>query len=279
MTSATKGTRCGVDRPARDVGQLYVKTAQLSFGDLFQSQVLFDAHLRGDATPLSSNRFGKDGSKLAYLPQSTQQDFILAHGLSCRAVVISDDCAIDDALGVDRERQEMRGRVLFAAVYDATEEEVKGVEQTKPFDRFGLKGEGAVAPGIVELRKVFMVDIHDVHDSLDQRIATLDDDLSGQLAVRWSAFANRRGPLAAADRASKLAKLIAGNDHPSAQHRAVGRAVAQVVADAWTFEGRDLEAVSTTKPDELKTVVEGMRSGLQRLMESTGAAIDALTQN
>jgi hypothetical protein len=113
---------------------------QLDFGDIFSVAFFHDAYLRDDATNMGSHEFSR-GRGLGYAPalkQQSRDDFLLAHGSPCRAVLLSEACAIDDALGVGRPSSRLQGRLLFARLLDADENEIRDLKQRPAFDRFPL---------------------------------------------------------------------------------------------------------------------------------------------
>ncbi|HEY6088709.1 MAG TPA: hypothetical protein VD771_02865 [Gemmatimonadaceae bacterium] len=170
-------------------------------------------------------------------------DFVLGHGTSCRAVIVSEDCVIDGEFG--RGEDQRRGRLLFAAIRDSTEEEIRGLIDNPTFDRFPLPADELVDQGgIVDLRRLFMISVDSVDPDL--RFASLSDDVAEDLAVHWSAYVTRHGPLPGLRNSEKLALLLAGGRTalPSEEHRRIGGLVSEVVNSSWRFEGEALEGIS-----------------------------------
>ncbi len=121
----------------------------------------------------------------AFLPH---HDFVLAHGTPCLGILVSDDCAIDDAFGVDRQRADPRGRLLFAAVTEATQLEIQALEDLPAFDRFPLPADARFAGGIAELRRVFMLDARAVKTDPGDRVVLESTSTEAPL-LRGSLFA------------------------------------------------------------------------------------------
>jgi hypothetical protein len=274
----------------------------IRFGDLFESQVLFDAFLKADAAQLGSHQMGEPLRKrlaaqynrpeianaaeaIAFsglLPKRPDQDHILAHGRSCRAAMISDDCEIEDAL--HRRGKEPGGRLLFAAIRNVTIEEVDALREEPAFGHFPLPPEDPLvrSPGVIDLNRLFMVTTRDI--AATTRFATLSDEAAEELAVSWAAFATRHGPLAGLKNAEKLAKLLAGgrNGNVEEKHLAASRLVSELINLAWLLEGDALGEVSeafdadNVDPSQpIARVIEVVR----KLLESAAGALEALTSS
>jgi hypothetical protein len=158
-------------------------------------------------------------------------------------VLITDNCAVDTALGQDRKNTEPKGRLLFAPVTEASQEDIDPAS----FGRFGMPGwEGHLPAGIAELRRCFMVDARDVAAHKGDRVASLGAAAAEDLELRWNAYAARRGPLASTRNAEKLAALLArarGNGDLLDPEKDLTRSVAQAMATAWRAEAA-LEAAA-----------------------------------
>jgi hypothetical protein len=207
-------------------------------------------------------------------PQTT--DFLLAHGIACPAVLLTAACSIDDALGVDRNHDK-QGRLLFGAIRLAEKAAIDAVEQTEPYDRFPLPADARFHGGILDLRRLFMVDVRDVSEKPVDRVASLTDEAALQLAVRWAAYANRRGPLVAARNAESLAKLLAGSDSPPPAYLDEAQRLAQVVGSTWeleaALEGTEDLAESGENP---AAFIEALIGNLDQLTQLARQASDGL---
>jgi len=262
------------------VTELYAApAADVSFGDIFDASFLLDVHLRADAVQLGSRRLpDKQGSGMAYSEHfAGNRAYVLGHGTPHTAILITDNCVVDTALGQGRESGTPKGRLLFAPITPARDQDLG----TQAFGRFDLPGDGCFNTGIAELRKCFMVDARDVATVKDARLKALTPDFAEELEVRWNAFAARRGPLAATRNADKMVGLLTrerGSEEPTAGDLDVGREVAEVVARAWRLEGHDLEAVADalTGDADGRQELELLEDALRRLSGQAIQAADAL---
>jgi hypothetical protein len=226
--------------------------AKLSFGDLCHGEIFFDAYLRFDAAALRERtvtatflkkEFQTD-TLTSYIPVNenvpalkTQQgrDFLLAHGSSFdTAICLSDDCEIATRLG--RGGEEPSGRLLFAPVTPLKPEEKETLTNTN-------WGRMLLDTQVLEIRRAFSVAAEDVaemdsHKGLNRR--SLDDNAKLRLAVWWSAYACRRGPLVDAMNLGKLAKIAEAHDEADrgVQMQAT---LTTLAAAAWKLQGRAIE--------------------------------------
>ena len=267
---------------------------ELSFGDICEAEFLFDVHVRADARAMgreiaqasfAARRWNIDADVPYFVPGVSireGQNYVLAHGLHQLAVVLSDDCLIETALGRDTGGPTNR-RLLFAPVVAASGEEVAELAGGN-FGRFPLPGnERDEEDRIVDIRRCFMVDARDVHEAhtADRfRIASLDDPTRDELAIRWSAYALRRGPFVAEDSLEKFAEHLLDSGRVADEATAVdvaGRLV-DVVAAAWGYEGRGVEGAGTAAEDgrEPELAIEVLVAELEQLRATTDAALDAL---
>ncbi len=261
--------------------ELYAEpAAAVSFGDIFEASFLFDVYVRADAVQLGRRAAPqKHGGGFAF-SASFREDraYVLGHGAPHRAILITDDCVVDTALGQGREDGKPKGRLLFAPISPATESDLK----TQAFGRFALPASGKMRDGVVELRKCFMVDARDVADHINARVATLAPCLVEDLEVRWNAFAARRGPFAALRNAEKLVGVLIeerGAGEPDEGDKVVGQEVAAVVATAWRLEGSDLEAVADAFNDKTdgSPALAALEAGLRELSDQAAKAAEMVS--
>jgi hypothetical protein len=204
--------------------------------------------------------------------------WVLAHGGSCRAVLITDNCVVDTALAQDRTEGKPKGRLLFAPVSAIELSELP----LRTFGRFALPAwDGEWAAGAVELRRCFMVDARDIATHRDARRASPDTALAEELEVKWSAFAARRGPLASARNAQKLAELLSsinGDAELGEDDIAVGYAVPEALSLSWRLEGKDLEAVADVHAAGASSTaeVEALEDALRGLADAATLAAESL---
>lgn len=219
--------------------------AEVSFGDIFSATFLHDVYLRSDAQLLGTRDVpAKHGGGLAYSPSfGRNREYVLAHGARCQAILITDNCVIDTALGRDGAARGPRGRLLFAPILPMPAED----RSTNAFGRFPIPEAPDVEGGIAELRRCFMVDARDVADNAGARLASMASELAEELEIRWNAYAARRGPLAALRNAEKLASLLAraaGRTALGESDLEAARSLAEAVTASWKLEGRYLEAAA-----------------------------------
>lgn len=239
---------------------MYRKPAQdepILFGDVFSSDWLFDAVLNSDAIPLREVMMR--GGARGYAPveaggPGTSGDLILAHGNACRAIVVSDDCEIETCL----IRREGRSRLVFAAVapWPADAPGAAQAARMTSFRRHPLEPADGFAGGIAEFFRLFAV-AGTALLKQPRRVVVLDDDARALLEQRWAAFATRRGPLAAADNATKLAHvldakgdtgrfdlLLGGDALPNDRAQDAAKAVARALVQAWRTEGEIMQGIA-----------------------------------
>lgn len=231
---------------------------QLGFGDVCSADWLHDVHLRADARALRREdmdvnawwrkRLGlaEDLTRfpiwLAAVDPREEETYVLAHGRARDAVVISDDCIIESALG--RDGRGPSGRLLLAPTVDATQDDYEQFAREPSMGRFWLPGDDQHGDSrFIELRRAFMVDARDIADGLpDLVVRSLVDGVRADLATRWAAYAARRGPLIVEDNAGKLARLL---HHHIGGTPAAAVAAAKLIASpavvGWRFEGKALE--------------------------------------
>ena len=220
---------------------------------------------------------GPDGIQVfsPAIPLGTEEDALLAHGLPTHAIVLSDECDIEEVFG---RGGTPKGRLLFAAVSERETSEINAVAEHEPFDRFALPAGGDWPGGVAELRRVFMVDVRAIDPEKTPRVTRLGDGLSQGLAITWAAYATRRGPLAASKAAEKLAGLSSRGGEVSPEIRAAAVSVAQTVAAAWTMEAEGLDEAAIAFEDgaDPNPAVERLIESLQELATQASAAATAL---
>lgn len=265
---------------------------QLGFGDICEADFLHDIHVRKDARVMGTQEMGGAFAKKQfnvdypvryYLPEQAQkpgENFVLAHGGPGNAIVLSDNCAIETNLG--RPGASPKHRLLFAPVADATADEVADLE-AGGFGRFPLPADARVAQHrVVDLRRCFMVDARDVREALTAggfRQRSLDEEALSGLAIRWSAFAIRRGPFVSANSLEKFAQhLVATGAAPTDLAGALVSALLEVVQAAWIYEGEAVEGAGVAADEELApdAVLAKLDDTLSVLGDSVSDALQAL---
>lgn len=263
----------------------------LLFGDVFSSNWLFDAVIKKDAIPLREVNLRGGGRGYAPVtpegPQ-TDKDFLLAHGRTCRAILLSDDCEIETCL----VRKEGKSRLVFAAVAEWPTDNAtaaKAVRMTT-FRRHPLEPADGFEGGIAELSRLFAVSGQALLNT-HGRVVALDDHARALFEQRWAAFATRRGPFAASDNATKLAHvldangesdrfdlLVGGDALPNSAAQDVAKAVARAFTQSWRTEGEVMQRIADiyekrTVGDEEVALLE---AELRKLGEFAVAAADEL---
>jgi hypothetical protein len=267
---------------------------ELSFGDVCEAEFLYDAHVRADARAMGADvapaafakkRWGIDADVAFFIPGvgiGGDRHYVLAHGVHQGAVLLSDDCHIASALGRDTGEPTNR-RLLFAPVVEGSEEEVAELEEAN-FGRFPLPADDRFdSHGVVDIRRCFMVDARDVHAALTAggfRVRSLSDEARADLAIRWSAYAVRRGPFVAEDSLEKFAEYLldARHVHDESDALDVAGKLVDVVAAAWGYEGRAVEDAGNAAEDRRppRDVIDELVRELELIRDRTGDALAAL---
>ena len=271
----------------------------ISFGDIFESDHLIDVYVASDASPLGGGPMPrKSAEKIAdhnnleltdfgdmipvYTPAMEQHPdrfHVLGRGSNMkleapnRAILLTDSCAIDTALVVDRKGRRKRGRLLFAPVAPAKVGEVDGLVEQPVFGRFPLAKNKVFKDGaIAELRYCFMVDVRDVND--DDRILALTEEAAEDLEVAWNAYALRRGPLATEHNAAKLRAILAGNADLS-ELEDLAEMIGEALNVAWRLEGCLADAAES--PPLNPEQVDQLTANLKELEEAARLAHERLS--
>jgi hypothetical protein len=260
----------------------------LLFGDVFSSEWLFDAVIREEAIPLREIELAR-GRGRGFTPvraegPQTEKDFVLAHGRSCRAILVSDDCEIETCI----VRRKGKSRLLFAAIspWPSDEASAGKAARMKTFRRHPLEPADGFEGGIAELFRLFAVSGEALLKT-NGRVVGLEEDARALLEQRWAAFATRRGPFAAVDNATKLAhvldangegdrfeRLIRGDALPTDEAQDVARAVARAFNQAWRTEGEIMQKIADVH--ESRSAGEGEVAILEAEMRTLGdLAIEA----
>lgn len=274
--------------------------ADVSFGDIFEGEHFVDVYAKLETRPLGGgdtprvtterilkkfNRTLSPGDPVPVyspaLPPLKESFHALAFGGArmkgdrrlC-AILISDSCIVDTALGEERGRR-AQGRLLFAPIVTAAEAQVRQLQERRVFGRFPLamNTEPHFDGGVAELRDCFMVDARDVRAA--DRILSLTEEAAEDLEAAWDASAMRRGPHVVEHNVTKLARSLTGGDEVSAADVEAVEMIAHALTTAWRLEGGLLRAAADDeRPDpaalqrivaELKTLEESARVAQERL--------------
>lgn len=268
-----------------------VETEPVAFGDMFSSDWLFDAFLHQDAVALRPVQM--KGGAVGYAPvpahgAQANNALVLAHGEKCRAILVSDDCEIETCL----LRRGGRGRLTFAAVTPWPKDPTAATdaERMTTFRRHPLIPADGFEGGIAELFRLFAVTGTAILGT-SGRILALHDDARAHLEQRWAAFATRRGPLAAAESATKLAHmldalgnpgrieyLVKGDAMPDESAIGAARAVARAIVQGWRVEGEVMQRVAAAHEARRDAVEEitALEGELRQLSEYAASAAEQL---
>lgn len=265
---------------------------EIRFGDIFEAPHLFDIFLRDDGVAVGpttlparfAERFGQsagvtiEGAIPLYspnLPLPHRADFVLAHGTTQRAVLVSDNCTIATVFGYGRDRPRPTSRLLFAAVLDKPGE-IEDVAVTQPFNRFALEKAGFFDGGIIDFRHLFIVHARAVDPG--RRKASLLDDVLDELEVRFSAHTVRRGPLVIDRNADKLITLLRSAGIAEADANEAGAHVARALNLSWHAEGGALGDAAEAADDETpgQEAVQRLADDLRALATATAEAATSL---
>jgi hypothetical protein len=266
------------------------RRSDLSFGDVCETDFLYDVFVRSDTRGLRREEAPAKFAQarwqinepvpyfISALERREQETYVLAHGWHRRAICISDDCFILSALG--RNGGSPDGRILFAPVMPATQEDLAGFEEYPTYGRYPLIADDVfVENSIIELRRCFMVDARDVAAALpDFVVLSTSDSVRVGLANRWSAYAARRGPFVVEDNVEKLAELLIEYGIEAADAESLGNALAAAAAAGWTYEGGGLEGAGIAADEHHPPgpALEELERLLAQLADLTDVARHAL---
>jgi hypothetical protein len=267
---------------------------EILFGDIFEASYLFDVHLaddaarmgRGEFPPVVQQKYGTtDPLYSTGLP--VNDDIVRAHGrsgreregrknkdtltLPGRAILLSDDChiptAYGDRPGRERDRTQARGRLMFASLIDATDDQIAEIAGDNNYGRFAIPAHALLGkqPAIAELRRPFTVHARAVDPA--HRLASLEPDVKRRLETRWNAFSCRRGPEAARTNAQKLGKLLQAGEEPGSQEKEAAQLVGTTLVTAWDLEGSVMRSVSLAQErgESGNAEIEALSRQLQEL--------------
>lgn len=274
----------------------------ISFGDIFEGDHLIDVHARRETRPMGGgdmprktaermsdvvNRPLIDSAQtvpvytpalspapesfhaLAFGGQRMKQDAPL------RAILLSDSCAVDTALGTERG-QRTQGRLLFAPIAPATEAQVTKLKGRRKFGSFPLPEDAKLhfEGGIAQLKDCFMVDARDV--LVEDRLLSLCDEAAAELEAAWDACALRRGPHVVEHNVAKLARSLADGEADADTVSSV-EMIAQTLIMAWRLEGGLLRAAADS-PEHDESMLQQLVVELKELEESARTAHERLTE-
>ncbi len=273
----------------------------ISFGDIFESVHLIDIHVGSDASALGGGPMPRRAAERiaehnnleltdsgdmipVYTPamkQHPEKFHVLGRGSTMkldapiRAILLTDSCAVDTALTVDRRGRRAQGRLLFAPVVLTDDAHLKRLIEKPVFGRFPLPKAEIFDGAIAELNRCFMVDVRDV--SLDDRILGLTEEASEELEVAWNAYALRRGPLVTERNVAKLASIIAGGSSDPSEPDGPAEMIGEALNVAWRLEGGSLRAAAESQQLDTETI-DQLIADLVELEAATRKARERLSR-
>jgi hypothetical protein len=278
------------------------------FGDIFEAPWIFDLVLRSDAVPVSLQSVGKAGveaffkqdistirGRRAYpkdrvVVHADAEGLAIGHGNGALAVIVSDTCDIAEAV------REKRGRLKFSALAQLPPE---GAERDKAlatmaFDRYPLRPQSEIGfeGGVIEFQQSFSIMSKDLVESASRLLTVADEEVRQKIHYRWSAHSTRHGPVAAADGALKLAKLLTANRDverattlrvdPTAPIDELARAVVEplkaVLLLPWLLEGPIIDRIGAALEEgsAFRPVVDDVLELLRAIGPRARLAIEAI---
>jgi hypothetical protein len=279
---------------------------RLGFGDIISAPWLFDLYLRHDAVALKAEdqRGGRRWleNRVPRPERTPGNDGVLSHadealgsGNPRLAIVLTDDCELETL----QIRRETSGRVLLAAIRQASDDEIASAQKRRTYRRFVLPPDQALgfAGGIVELQRIFSVFLPSLtlEEPAHSRLLALEPDAQRQLSQALCAHVTRHGPLVAAQEAGKLAMLMSANGDPEAfadfkragstrepepLHANLASAIARGLTHAWILEGDVLNYVSDEFEDgaDAAAGVHAVRDELLRARDAMDEALRLLDE-
>ncbi len=261
----------------------------LGFGDVCAGRFLADVRANSDTIPVF---MVPDNDHIFSFPvyrqsvRETSRLVVTAGQRQTRAVVVSDSCSVETALG--RGARKARGRIWFAPLRKLSKPgELKEIEATP--DAYGRFLLGADADSehrwVVELQSAFPVEAKSVREAVELADAhfvlyRVEPDEAESLRARWAAVGVRCGPLVARDNTEHFLDALESHGVPPGQAMRAARALVDVAAAGWVFEGSSLEAAGDLREgastDRVITAVDGLLAELGVLGERVRNAVDSI---
>ena len=261
---------------------------QLSFGDIYEADWLFDVYVRTDSAAMfrrsvqglkdpvwvvrgSATRQENEPIRV----EATMQpdDVVLTVGTLRMGVVLTDDCEIASLSGARPDGWDPRGRILMAGIRSddgkVRDDLELGIHPLPPDQQSAFPG------GLVDFNRLYEVQTKSLVAPPDdhlRKVASLTPDAKYQLGERLGGHLLRQGPMAAEVGARKLSRLLTAGDDAarlhalgagdpedwgSSQEEARVAGIVTVLSEAW-FLGRLFDLV-----DDLaeRTIASELLSG------------------
>ena len=264
-------------------------TDGLEFGYVCSARFLTDVRADSDTLPVFKVPDRENILGFAAYRESTRKPnrLVVTPGdVVDRALVVSDSCAVEAALG--RGEARARGRIWFAPLRKLeTDGQRQEVEDTPDvFGRFLLRPDDTEKDyWAVELQRAFPANAAAVRRALEADrksflLCRLDAEVADEARARWAAFSVRSGPLVAQDNVNHLIDRLEARGIPTVDAESATAALAAVAAAAWVFEGSSLEAAGALREEHaaglLDAAIEGITDDLRALSARVTAALEAL---
>ncbi|MGC1185670.1 MAG: hypothetical protein WBA31_11070 [Candidatus Dormiibacterota bacterium] len=273
-----------------DVAAPPTPSVGLGFGDVCAGKFLADVRANSETIPVFTV---PDAGHIFSFPvyrqssRETNRLVVTAGQRQTRAVVVSDSCSVETALG--RGARKARGRIWFAPIRKLSKPgELKEIEDTPDaYGRLLLRADAdSEHRWVVELQNAFPVEASSVRQAVelaDQHFVlyTIEPDEADNLRARWAAVGVRCGPLVARDNTEHLLDALEAHGVPSAQAMRVATALVGVAAAGWVLEGSSLEAAGDLRKgastDRVIAAVDGMLAELGVLGERVRDALESIS--
>lgn len=246
---------------------------QLSFGDIYEAEWLFDVYVRADAAAMfrrsvqglkdpvwvvrgSATRLENEHIKVEATMEA--DDVVLTVGTLRMGIVLTDDCEIASLAGAREDGWDPRGRILMAGIRSddgrVRDDLELGIHRLLADDRVAFPG------GLVDFNRLYEVQTKSLVDPPGDRlrkVASLSQDAKYELGERFAGHLLRQGPMAAEVGARKLSRLLTAGDD-AARFQALGAGdpedwgaieeegrvagIVKVLSEAW-FLGRLFDLV------------------------------------
>lgn len=261
----------------------------LEFGDVCAGPFLAD--IRVDTQTVSVYKIPDSEQLLSFTAyrESTRKPnrlVVTSGSVVDRAIVVSDSCVIETALG--RGQSKARGRIWFAPLRElTTEAEVKEAENVShAYGRLLLRpDDDSQTHWVVDLQRVFPAEAASVRQALEADrgrflLHRLASEVADDLRAKWAAVSVRCGPLVARDNANHIIDRLEARGIGAVEAENAANALMAVAAASWVFEGSSLEAAGTLREEEdadkILGAIDGMVEDLTALHDRALGALESL---
>ena len=260
----------------------------LEFGDVCAATFFADVRVSNGTLPVFKVPDTENLLNIkAYTESKRPTNLVVTAGRHCdRAVVVSDSCAVETALG--RGDAKARGSIWFAPLQELKSQ--GAVEQAEnnsdAFGRLLLRPDsGKETAWTVELQSAFAADAAAVRRRMEAErnqflLHSLGPEVLDELRAKWAAVTSRSGPLVGQHNANHFLDRLEDRGVANSTAANAAEALMRVTAATWVLEGGSLEEAGALLPgdpsDHLDAAVDGIVQDLTALREQVDAALDAL---